>query len=177
MRKTSLALVHLLPLLAVGLVAATPGQKELFADQEVADAQNTLTPEQLTALAAVDVRLASVEALAAKIEDTDYRATVARQIESLKDRRLALEKNFDPALQESLMHSVISRYQVIALWLKPPSILPPATGAHQAVQDVEIGNNCWQVTGIFRRARRGIHGLSVFVPCDILRTRCQIRCP
>jgi hypothetical protein len=27
---------------------------------------------------------------------------------------------------ETLMHSVISRYQVIALWLTPPRELPPS---------------------------------------------------
>src|SRR5688572_13794282 len=79
-----------------------------------------LTPEQRTALAAVDVRLGALDDLAAKIDDADYQADVVKQIEELKNRRLALEKNFDPALYETLMHSVISRYQVAALWLRSP---------------------------------------------------------
>jgi len=102
----------LLPLFALGLTAAEP-------------ADNTLTPEQKAALAAVDVRLAGVVALAAKIDDPNYKAEVARQIEDLKKRRLAIEKNFDPGLYEVLMHSVISRYQVIALWLKPAPLPAP----------------------------------------------------
>src|SRR5688572_26035028 len=81
---------------------------------------DTLTPEQKTALAALDVRLAAAKDLAAKIDDADYKADVERQVEDLQKRRLALEKNFDPALYETLMHSVISRYQVTALWLKSP---------------------------------------------------------
>jgi hypothetical protein len=89
-----------------------------------AAAGSTLTSEQKTALSAVDVRLAGVEALAAKIDDPGYRAEVARQIEDLKKRRLAIEKSFDSGLYEALMHSVISRYQVLALWLKPPPLLP-----------------------------------------------------
>jgi hypothetical protein len=113
MRKTIFVSL-LLPLLALGLIAAEP-------------ADNTLTAEQKAALAALDVRLAGVEALAAKIDDPNYKAEVARQIEDLKKRRLAIEKNFDPGLYEMLMHSVISRYQIIALWLKPaPLPAPPA---------------------------------------------------
>jgi hypothetical protein len=111
MLKTNLVTL-LLPLLAFGLTAAEP-------------ADNTLTHEQKAALAAVDVRLAGVMALAAKIDDPNYKAEVARQIEDLKKRRLAFEKNFDPGLYEVLMHSVISRYQVIALWLKPAPLPAP----------------------------------------------------
>jgi hypothetical protein len=111
MRKMNLVTL-LLPLFALGLTAAEP-------------ADNTLTPEQKAALAAVDVRLAGVVALAAKIDDPNYKAEVARQIEDLKKRRLAIEKNFDPGLYEVLMHSVISRYQVIALWLKPAPLPAP----------------------------------------------------
>jgi hypothetical protein len=112
MLKTNLVSL-LLPLLAIGLTAAEP-------------ADNTLTPEQKAALAAVEVRLAGVVALAAKIDDPNYKAEVARQIEDLKKRRLAIEKNFDPGLYEVLMHSVISRYQVIALWLKPATLPAPS---------------------------------------------------
>jgi hypothetical protein len=111
MRKMNLVTL-LLPLLAIGLTAAEP-------------ADNSLTPEQKAALAAVDVRLAGVVALAAKIDDPNYKAEVARQIEDLKKRRLAIEKNFDPGLYEVLMHSVISRYQVIALWLRPAPLPAP----------------------------------------------------
>ncbi len=152
MRKTDFTLV-----LAIGLIAAGPGPKELFADEQVSSAQNTLTPEQRAALAAVDVRLASVEDLAAKIDDPDYRATVAKQIENLNERRLALEENFDPALHESLMHSVISRYQVMALWLKPPDLAPPAAVALEAIQEVVVGNaRRLRLNGkpCFRRTRR-----------------------
>jgi hypothetical protein len=68
--------------------------------------------------------LAAVETIAAKIDEPDYKAEVARQIKELKDRRLAVEKNFDLASYEALMHSVISRYQVTALWLKSPPSSP-----------------------------------------------------
>src|SRR5262245_45200369 len=111
MRKTKLVFL-LLPLFAFGLTAAEP-------------AANPLTPEQKTALTAVDIRLAGVVVLAAKIDEPNYKAEVARQIEDLKKRRLAIEKNFDPGLYEVLMHSVISRYQVIALWLKPAPLPAP----------------------------------------------------
>ena len=121
MRNTNLVAL-LLPLIAIGFTTAEPAARKILADEPQAAAANTLTPEQKTALAAVDVRLAGVEVLAAKIDDSDYKADVARQIDDLKKRRLALEKNFDPGLYETLMHSVISRYQVIALWLKPPPL-------------------------------------------------------
>jgi hypothetical protein len=140
MRKTNLVPL-LLPLLAIGLAAAEPAETKVLADELEAVAGNTLTSEQKTALAAVDVRLAGVEALAAKIDDPDYKAEVAKQIEDLKRRRLAIEKNFDPGLYEALMHSVISRYQVIALWLKPPPLPPPPPAALEAIENVEIGKN------------------------------------
>ena len=93
-------LVSLLsPLLAICLTVAEP-------------ADNIMSPEQKAALAAVDVRLAGVEALAAKIDDPKYKAEVARQIGDLKKRRLAIEKNFDPGLYEVLMHD----YEVCTVW-------------------------------------------------------------
>jgi len=79
-----------------------------------------LTDEQKAALRAVDVRIKGVETLIAKIDDPAYRAREARAVADMKKRRTGLEKNFDPMTYESLMHSVISRYQVIALWLTPP---------------------------------------------------------
>jgi hypothetical protein len=88
-----------------------------------------LTPEQKTALQAVDVRIAGVEALAAKVDDPAYRENCDSAIRDLKRRRVALEKNFEPGLYEALMHSVISRYQVIALWLTPPRLAPRAGNA------------------------------------------------
>lgn len=79
-----------------------------------------LTDEQKAALRAVDVRIKGVETLIARIDDPAYRAREARAVADMKKRRAGLEKNFDPMTYESLMHSVISRYQVIALWLTPP---------------------------------------------------------
>jgi Domain of Unknown Function (DUF1080) len=98
----------------------------LLATAWPAAAGDVLTAEQKAALAAVDVRLVAVVGIAAKIDDPDYQAEVARQIEDLKRSRLKIEKNFDQAAYEALMHSVISRYQVIALWLKEPPL--PAQG-------------------------------------------------
>lgn len=135
MRKANLVPL-LLPLIALALAATGLVEKRGLADE--AAAGNTLTAEQKSALAAVDVRLAGVETLAAKVNDPAYKAEVARQIQDLKKRRLEIEKNFDPALYETLMHSVISRYQVIALWLKAPALPVPAaaataSSAHQVV--------------------------------------------
>jgi hypothetical protein len=84
------------------------------------------TPEQLATLRAVDVRIAGVESLLPKIDDAAQKAAVAAAIADFRKRRAALEKNFDPGLQEALMHAVISRYQSTALWLTPPRIPPPA---------------------------------------------------
>jgi hypothetical protein len=140
MRKTNLVPL-LLSLLAMGITAAEPAEKKVLADELQAVPGNTLTPEQKAALRAIDVRLAGAEALAAKIDDPEYKAEVAKQIEDLKRRRLAIEKNFDPGLYEALMHSVISRYQVIALWLKPPPLPPPPPAALEAIEKVEIGKN------------------------------------
>src|SRR5262245_45870455 len=115
-------LKHLVCILlhAIGLTAVET--RRIVADEPAAG--TVLTTEQKAALAAVDARLAGVEAIAAKIDDPDYKAEVARQIDELKRTRLAVEKNFDQGRYEALMHSVISRYQVIGLWLKAPPSLP-----------------------------------------------------
>ena len=81
-----------------------------------------LTPEQKTALRAVDVRIAGVESLVAKIDEPTQKAANLTAVADLKKRRAALEKNFDPGLYEALMHSVISRYQTVALWLTPARV-------------------------------------------------------
>jgi hypothetical protein len=85
-----------------------------------------LTAEEQAALRAVDVRIAGVEALLPKIDDPAYKVSIVSAIEDLKKRRAALGKKFDPGLYEALMHAVISRYQVVALWLTPPRVLPRA---------------------------------------------------
>ncbi len=87
------------------------------------------TAEQLASLRAVDVRIAGLEALLPKIDDAAQKSGVVSGIADFRKRRAALEKNFDPGLQEALMHAVISRYQTTALWLTPPRTLPPATAA------------------------------------------------
>ena len=119
---------HLTPLvaslLAIGVYSVERTATTVVAAEKPA-ANNALTAEQNAALAAIDIRLSALLAVAAKIDDSDYMAEVARQIQDLKDRRRALEKNFDQALYEALMHSVISRYQVAGLWLKAPPLPAP----------------------------------------------------
>jgi hypothetical protein len=140
MRKTTFVSL-LLPLLALSRLTA--------AEQ----ANDILTPDQKAALAAVDVRLAGVEALAAKIDDPNYKTEVAKQIEDLKKRRRALEQNFDPGLYEVLMHAVISRYQVIALWLKPAPLPAPAPPARATIEKAETGNRASTTSPIYGRCR------------------------
>src|SRR5689334_17156633 len=120
MRKANLRVV-LLSLLAVGLAAIALATANALADEPAVIDNNSLTAEQKTALAAVAARLVGVEALAAKIDDPAYKAEVARQLAELKKSQLAIERNFDQGAYDALMHSVISRYQVIGLWLKAPS--------------------------------------------------------
>ena len=114
----------LVALTTLGLAAAEPPAKVTSAEID-AVAGTTLTPEQKTVLAAVDARIAGVEAIIAKVDDLEYKEDLLIQLADLKKRRLELEKTFDQGLYEVLMHSVISRYQVIALWLKPPALPPP----------------------------------------------------
>jgi hypothetical protein len=90
-----------------------------------------LTPEQVAALQAIDVRVAGVESLAVKIDDAAYKVSTDAAIADLKKRRKALERNFDAGLYEALMHSVISRYQIVALWLTAPRL--PSPGAKPAI--------------------------------------------
>jgi hypothetical protein len=114
----------LLPLATLGLAAAEPPAKVTSAELD-AVAGTALTPKQKTVLAAVDARIVGVEAIIAKVDDPEYKEDILSQLAELKKSRLELEKNFDQGLYEVLMHSVISRYQVIALWLKAPALPPP----------------------------------------------------
>ncbi len=118
-----------LVLLLVSLFATEQTVGNVLGDERQSVAANALTPEQKAALAAVDARLVGVETIAAKIDDPAYKAEVARQIEELKKTRLAVEKDFDQGRYEALMHSVISRYQVIALWLQAPPLPAPGDSA------------------------------------------------
>jgi hypothetical protein len=85
-----------------------------------------LTAEQKTALDAIDIRIGGVESLAAKIDDEKFKASTAATIADLKRRRATLAKKFDQMTYEALMHLVIGRYQVVALWLTPPRVPEPA---------------------------------------------------
>jgi hypothetical protein len=122
-------------LLLLGLAASSAFTQDYATEKPAAKAPpvvRPLTDEQKAALRAVDVRLAGLESLLAKVDDPTYRAREARAVADMKKRRAALEKNFDPMTYDSLMHSVISRYQVIALWLTPPRLPGPAPKADAA---------------------------------------------
>jgi hypothetical protein len=136
-------------ILMLGVVASPAFAQDYTTDKPAAKAPPVvlpLTDEQKAALRAVDVRVTGLEALVAKIDDPTYRTKEAKAVADMKKRRAELAKNFDPMTYETLMHSVISRYQVIALWLTPPrlpgpgqkaegnSIAPPAKGAKAAEQ-------------------------------------------
>lgn len=124
MRRSTLLL---LPLLAVGLFAAEPEKKsEKPAKAPAEVAPTPLTDEQKTALAAIDARIVGLEAIVAKVDDADYKDDCVKAVADLKKRRKALETSYDQGLSEALMHSVISRYQIVALWLTPPRLPPPA---------------------------------------------------
>jgi hypothetical protein len=73
-------------LLAIALAATEKAGGQALADERAAAAASSLTAEQKAALAALDVRLAGVETLAAKIDDPNYKAEVARQIDDLKKK-------------------------------------------------------------------------------------------
>lgn len=110
-------------LLLAWAASASAGAQDYTVDKPAAKAPPVpipLTDEQKAALRAVDVRIKGVEAMVARIDDATYRAKEAKAVADMKKRRAGLETNFDPMTYESLMHSVISRYQVIALWLTPP---------------------------------------------------------
>ena len=120
-------LYRLLPLLA--LLCAAPA----FSAQNpppAAAGPVPLTSEQKAAVDALDIRLAGVETLVQKVTDAKYRAELDRAIKDFQERRDAMARNFDQGLYDNLMHAIISRYQTVALWLKPPLVPPP--GAKKA---------------------------------------------
>ncbi len=110
--------------LAIAAPIATHAQ-DYTVDKPAESARSSavpLTPEQQAALEAIDIRVGAVEALAAKIDDPAYKGAVLSAVKDFRKRRAALAKSFDQGLYEALMHSVISRYQIVALWLKPPAL-------------------------------------------------------
>ena len=84
-----------------------------------------LTPEEKGSLHAIEVRIAGVEAQLPRIDDPAYKARVESDLRDFRRRLAVLQKKYDPASYEALMHSVIGRYQVNALWLAPPRVPAP----------------------------------------------------
>ena len=116
-------------IIAAAILATPLGAQDYLANKPPPSAPTLeipLTPQEKAQLVAVDIRLAAVEALVSKIDDPAFKSSSVSAIADIKKRRAALEKKFDPAGYEALMHLVIGRYQVIALWLKPPRIPGPA---------------------------------------------------
>ena len=98
----------LFSLLVLALAAAVPaGAQDTATDKPATKAPPVaipLTDEQKAALRAVDVRIAGVEALLAKVDDLVYRAKEAKAVADMKKRRAGLEKNYDPMTYETLMN-------------------------------------------------------------------------
>src|SRR5262245_7009417 len=82
--------------------------------------------EQETVFRALDIRVAGVEALVARIDDPTYKASMIAVIEDFKKRRDDLKKNFDQVQFDALMHNVNRNYQIVSLWLKPPRTPAPS---------------------------------------------------
>jgi len=116
-RSATLALVLALP-----VAAQDYGNNKL---PKMPDVAIPLTPAEKASLHAVEVRIAGVEAQLPRIDDPVYKARVESDVRDFKRRLAVLQKKYDPASAEALMHSVISRYQVTALWLAPPRVAAP----------------------------------------------------
>ena len=116
-------------MIAAAILATPLGAQDYLASKPPPSAPTLevpLTPQEKAQLAAIDIRLAAVETLVSKIDDPAFKGSSVSAIADIKKRRAALEKKFDPAGYETLMHLVIGRYQVVALWLKPPRLPEPA---------------------------------------------------
>jgi hypothetical protein len=116
-------------MIAAAMLATPLGAQDYLANKPPPSAPTLeipLTPQEKAQLAAVDIRLAAVEALVSKIDDPAFKSSTVSAIADIKKRRAAIEKKFDPAGYETLMHLVIGRYQIVALWLEPPRIPGPA---------------------------------------------------
>lgn len=108
--------------------AAAPSDGAAPAAATAAQSAPGITPEQESALRAIDGRIDALAELGARVEDTAYRTATVAAVEDFRRRRRALAREYDAGLYEALMHAVISRYQVVSLWLTPARELPPADG-------------------------------------------------
>jgi hypothetical protein len=79
-----------------------------------------LSRERESGFRALDIRVAGVEALVARIDDPAYKASMVAVVEDFKKRREDLKKNFDQIQFDALMHNVNRNYQIVSLWLKSP---------------------------------------------------------
>lgn len=82
--------------------------------------------EQESVFRALDIRVAGVEALVARIDDPAYKASMVTVVEDFKKRRDDLRKNFDQVQFDALMHNVNRNYQIVSLWLKSPRTPAPS---------------------------------------------------
>ena len=129
---------------ALAGVAPMPGQDYLTdkpPSKPAPQAAVPLTAEQREALRALDVRIAGVEALIPAIEDAKYQAGIVAAVADFRKRAAAQARNFDPGLYEALMHAVISRYQVVSLFLTPARVPDPAATAKPGTIDAITGAN------------------------------------
>lgn len=119
----------------LALCALAMHAQEYGADKTAAASAVPITPEQKESLAALDVRIGAVEGQLAKIDDAEYRSAVGKAVADYRKRRAALGKGFDQGLCESLMLTVVSRYQTVALWLTPPRVVPRAAKPGETTDD------------------------------------------
>jgi hypothetical protein len=107
---------------ALGISSALHAEEKLPARQPIATA---LTAEQVAGFRVLDIRLAGLESVAAKIGDPDYRTSIEATIADFKKLRDKLKSNFEQAQFDTLNHNVNRHYQIVSLWLKPPRYRAP----------------------------------------------------
>lgn len=106
------------------LLATAPGLPAQPAPATAPAASPSLTPEQVTALKALDADIARLDAVLEKITEPRLHALTKSFIDVFKTTRATLGTTFDQVKHDELKFEVIAEFQRMSLWLAAPRTTP-----------------------------------------------------
>jgi len=106
------------------LLATAPGLPAQPAPAAAPAEIPALTPEQVTALKALDADIARLDAVLEKITEPRLHELTKSFIDVFKTTRAALGTTFDQVKHDELKFEVIAEFQRMSLWLAAPRTTP-----------------------------------------------------
>jgi hypothetical protein len=106
------------------LLATGPGLPAQPAPAAAPAASPALTPEQVTALKALDADIARLDAVLEKLTEPRLHTLTKSFLDVFKETRATLGITFDQVKHDELKFEVIAEFQRMSLWLAAPRTTP-----------------------------------------------------